>query len=448
MSSMPAPNAPPPADLAPQGIAAPADLAPQGIAAPADLAPQGIAALAASHEQQQRPEGVRRNGAEPHRTYDTSTLTMGPAVARHPGDTKAADVVKCMRDDSSLDPRTDPKLSPGEIKALYTAMVRTRALDDRLVTLQRQGRIGFHIGSLGEEASILGSAFAMRPQDWMFPCYREFGGALWRGMPLQRYIDNMFGNANDPCKGRQMPDHYCYRKAKVTSISSPIGTQITQAVGFSWAAKLKKDDLVALTYFGEGGTSSNEFHNGMNFAGVYKTPTVFFCRNNGWAISVPTERQTGSRTFAEKAIAYGMPGIRVDGNDIFAVVKVTRDAIERAARGEGPTLIEAMTYRLSGHSTSDDPKVYRPDNSVDPWRALDPLPRMRRYLEKYLAWTEAQDKQVEADLDAELKAAIKVSEATPAPSIDSMFEDVFGELPWHLAEQRDELKKGERAKPH
>ena len=265
---------------------------------------------------------------------------------------------------------------------------------------------------------------------------------------FERMAQAILAVSGDTSKGRQMPDHYCYRKAKVTSISSPIGTQITQAVGFSWAAKLKKDDLVALTYFGEGGTSSNEFHNGMNFAGVYKTPTVFFCRNNGWAISVPTERQTGSRTFAEKAIAYGMPGIRVDGNDIFAVVKVTRDAIERAARGEGPTLIEAMTYRLSGHSTSDDPKVYRPDNSVDPWRALDPLPRMRRYLEKYLAWTEAQDKQVEADLDAELKAAIKVSEATPAPSIDSMFEDVFGELPWHLAEQRDELKKGERAKPH
>ncbi len=375
-------------------------------------------------------------------------IEVGPAVARHPSDTLAPDVVKCLQADGTLDPRTDPGLTPQEVRAVYTAMLRTRILDDRLVTLQRQGRIGFHIGSLGEEASIIGSAFAMRPQDWMFPCYREFGGALWRGMPLQRYVDNMFGNANDPAKGRQMPDHYCYRKAKVTSISSPIGTQITQGVGFAWAAKLKKDDLVTMVYFGEGATSSNEFHNGMNFAGVYKTPTVLFCRNNGWAISVPTERQTASKTFAEKAVAYGFPGVRVDGNDIFAVIKVTRDAIDRAARGEGPTLIEAMTYRLSGHSTSDDPKAYRPDGSVDPWRAQDPLPRLKNYMKLTQGWTDADDKALEAEVDAELRAAIKVSEATDAPSLDSMFEEVYFDMPWHLREQKAELQAGTRPKGH
>ncbi len=383
-----------------------------------------------------------------HSSVDPHKIEMGPAVARHPGDTLAEDVVKCLRSDGSLDPRTDPRLSPAEVRSIYTAMLRTRALDDRLVTLQRQGRIGFHIGSLGEEASIIGSAFAMRPQDWMFPCYREFGGALWRGMPLQRYIDNMFGNSNDPAKGRQMPDHYCYRKAKVTSISSPIGTQITQGVGFAWAAKLKKDELVTLVYFGEGATSSNEFHNGMNFAGVYKTPTVFFCRNNGWAISVPTERQTASRTFAEKAVAYGFPGVRVDGNDIFAVIKVTRDAIARAARGEGPTLIEAMTYRLSGHSTSDDPKAYRPDNSVDPWRSQDPLPRLKNHMKETQGWTDEDDKTLEAELDAELRAAIKVSEATAPPSLDSLFEEVYLDIPWHLQEQKQELLAGTRPKGH
>ncbi|MFO0556193.1 MAG: thiamine pyrophosphate-dependent enzyme, partial [Polyangiaceae bacterium] len=221
-------------------------------------------------------------------SVDPHAIAVGPAAARNPNDARADDVVRCMRDDNTLDPRTDPKLTSDEIVALYRAMVETRTLDDRLVTLQRQGRIGFHIGSLGEEATVLGSAFALRGQDWIFPCYREFGAALWRGMPLQRYVDNMFGNANDPARGRQMPDHYCYRRAKITSISSPIGTQITQAVGFSWAAKLKHDDVVSLVYFGEGATSSNEFHNGMNFAGVFKTPTVFLCRNNGWAISVPT----------------------------------------------------------------------------------------------------------------------------------------------------------------
>ncbi len=245
-----------------------------------------------------------------------------------------------------------------------------------------------------------------------------------------------------------MPDHYCYRKAKFTSISSPIGTQITQAVGFAWAAKMKKDDLVTLTYFGEGATSSNEFHNGLNFGGVFKTPTVFFCRNNGWAISVPSERQTGSATFAEKGVAYGVPGVRVDGNDIFAVIKATREAVARASRGEGPTLIEALTYRLSGHSTSDDPKAYRPEVGLDPWRALDPVVRLRKHLVVAHGWDEASEKKLEAALDAELKEAIGKAEATGAPSLESMFEGVFAELPWHLREQQAELLAGPRAKGH
>ena len=356
-------------------------------------------------------------------------------------------MVRVLRDDGTLDPKHDPRIRDAEVVALYRAMVRVRQLDERLVVLQRQGRIGFHIGSLGEEATVLGSVFATRPQDWIFPCYREFGAALWRGMPLQRYIDNMFGNKNDLAKGRQMPDHYTFRHGHFGSVSSPIGTQITQAVGYAWAAKIKKDELVALTYFGDGATSSNEFHNGMNFAGVFKTPVVFFCRNNGWAISVPTERQTASDTFAGKGIAYGIPGVRCDGNDIFAVVKVTRDAIARAARGEGPTLIEALTYRLSGHSTSDDPKAYRPEAGLEAWRSLDPIVRLRGYLER-LGWTDAKDKELETEVDAELRAAVKVAEATPPPSLSSLFEDVYAELPWHLEEQRSQLERGTRPKAH
>jgi pyruvate dehydrogenase E1 component alpha subunit len=370
------------------------------------------------------------------------------SAARHPLDALAPDVVRVLRDDGSLDPKHDPGLRTDEVLTLYRAMMRARLLDERLVLLQRQGRIGFHIGCLGEEASILGSAFAMREADWIFPCYREFAAALWRGMPLQRYIDNMFGNTNDPVKGRQMPDHYTWKKGRFGSVSSPIGTQITQAVGFAWAAKIAKKDEAVLVYFGDGATSSGEFHNGMNFAGVFKAPVVFLCRNNGWAISVPTERQTASETFAQKGEAYGVPGVRVDGNDIFAVIKVTRDAVERAARGEGPTLIEALTYRLSGHSTSDDPKAYRPESGLDPWRKLDPIPRMRSHLERLTGWTMEQDKEIEVEIEAELKAAIAVSEKTPPPPLESLFEDVFAELPWHLAEQRDELLRGPRAKGH
>jgi pyruvate dehydrogenase E1 component alpha subunit len=414
---------------------------PLHVAKPASLH-EGEAPLNGSHA----PTAGARS-QEPG-SRELATIAAQRSAARHPSDATASDVVRVMREDGTVDASLDPRLSREDLVALFTAMLRTRVLDDRLVTLQRQGRIGFHIGSLGEEASILGSAFALRQQDWIFPCYREFSAALWRGMPLQRYVDNMFGNGNDICKGRQMPDHYCSRQAKFTSVSSPIGTQITQAVGFAWAAKMKKDDLVALTYFGEGATSSNEFHNGMNFAGVFKSPTVFFCRNNGWAISVPTERQTASATFAEKGIAYGIPGVRVDGNDVLAVVKVTREAVARAARGEGPTLIEALTYRLSGHSTSDDPKAYRPDTTLDPWRALDPLVRLRKHLMVSHGWEEATEKQIEAQVDAELKEAIQTAESTGAPSLESMFDDVFAELPWHLREQRDELMKGPRAKGH
>lgn len=376
------------------------------------------------------------------------SLTIRGSEAAPSLDPTEGDVVRVLRDDGSLEPERDPRLESGDVLALYQHMVFVRILDERLVTLQRQGRIGFHIGSLGEEAAILGSAFALRAQDWIFPCYREFGAALWRGMKLQAYVDNMFGNEGDPAKGRQMPDHYTARSAKFGSISSPIGTQITQAAGFAWAAKIKKDDLVTLAYFGEGATSSNEFHNGMNFAGVFKTPTVFFCRNNGWAISVPVERQTASHTFAEKGIAYGIPGVRCDGNDLFAVIKATRDAVAHAASGKGPVIVEALTYRLSGHSTSDDPKAYRKDDVVELWKKRDPLVRLRKHLEHEGLWNEAHQAELEGKLDTQIKDAVSAAEKKAPPSLESMFDDVFAELPWHLREQRAALLAGPRAKGH
>lgn len=370
----------------------------------------------------------------------------GRAATTLPGVTH--EPVRVIRDDGSLDPAWDPKLSDAQMVSLYEMMVRTRIIDERLVTLQRQGRIGFHIGSLGEEATILGSAAAMRDSDWIWPCYREFGALLMRGMPLQRYVDNMFGNANDPVKGRQMPDHYSGRPYKFGSVSSPIGTQITQAVGFSWAAKMRKEDSVSLVYFGEGATSSNEFHNGANFAGVFKTPTIFLCRNNGWAISVPAHKQSGSETFADKAVAYGIRGVRCDGNDLLAVYAATRKAVERASRGEGPTLIESLTYRLSGHSTSDDPKAYRKDTEVDAWKSKDPNVRFRAFLNKRGLYDDARQTALEERTAAELAECVKAAEAAPAPSLESMFDDVYAELPWHLREQRAELLAGPRAKGH
>jgi pyruvate dehydrogenase E1 component alpha subunit len=348
-------------------------------------------------------------------------------------------VIRTLGDDGSLAAENDPRLGDEELLFLYRHMVETRLLDERLTALQRQGRIGFHVGCLGEEAAILGSAFAMRKQDWLFPCYREFGAALMRGLDFQRFIDNMFGNANDVAKGRQMPDHYTSRATHWMSISSPVGTQITQAVGFAWAAKLKRDDLASLVYFGDGATSSNDFHSGMNFAGVFKVPVVFFCRNNGWAISVPTERQTASETFAQTGVAYGVPGVRVDGNDVFAVVAAVRQALERAKRGEGPTLIEALTYRMGGHSTSDDPNAYRASDALAAWTGLDPITRVRRYLERRNLWSDAKEDALKRGLEERLRAAVNVAESTPKPKLETLFEDVYAKPTWNLEEQRAEL---------
>nr|PZN23394.1 MAG: 3-methyl-2-oxobutanoate dehydrogenase [Pseudomonadota bacterium] len=358
-------------------------------------------------------------------------------------------VVRVLRDDLTLDPENDPGLSDAEVLHLYRHMVMTRLLDERLVALQRQGRIGFHVGSLGEEAAILGAAFAMRKNDFIFPCYREFGAALMRGFELGVFIHNMFGTAKDTVRGRQMPDHYTCRRVGWGSISSPVGTQITQAVGFAWGAKIRKQDVATLVYFGDGATSSSDFHSGMNFAGVFRVPTIFFCRNNGWAISVPVTRQTASRTFAEKAAAYGILGVRVDGNDLFAVVSTVRKALERGIRGQGATLIEAITYRMGGHSTSDDPNRYRGSEVLEPWASRDPIGRVRAYLEKRELWDGAAEERLIAEIDKEFREAVAVAERTPLPPLESMFEDVYERPPWHLLEQRAQLLNGPRApSPH
>jgi pyruvate dehydrogenase E1 component alpha subunit len=359
------------------------------------------------------------------------------------------EIVSVLQSDGTLDPKHDPKLGNEETVRLYRHMVETRVIDERMVQLQRQGRIGFHVGSLGEEAAVIGSAFAMRQADWLFPCYREFGAALMRGLPFQVLVDNMFGNANDTVRGRQMPCHYTCRSVGWASISSPVGTQITQGVGFAWGAKIARKDVASLIYFGDGATSSVDFHSGMNFAAVFKVPVVFLCRNNGWAISVPVERQTATRTFAEKAVAYGMPGVRVDGNDVFAVIAATRTAVERGQRGEGPTLIEAITYRMGGHSTSDDPGRYRESQMLAEWAARDPIERLKRHLLGAKLWDDAAEAALRADIDRRFREAVAQAESTPLPALETMFDDVYEKPPWHLAEQRQELLRGPRAPaPH
>jgi 2-oxoisovalerate dehydrogenase E1 component alpha subunit len=359
------------------------------------------------------------------------------------------EVVAVLDLEGRADPSRDPRLDLALARKIYEGMLRTRLIDVRLTKLQRQGRIGFHVGAEGEEAAIIASAAAMRAQDWLFPCYRESGAALYRGYPLQTYVDNMYGNANDVVKGRQMPDHITSREAHFGSVTAPIGTQITQAVGFAWAAKLKKEDVVTGVYFGDGATSSNDFHAGMNFAGVFRTPTVFLLRNNGWAISVPAEHQTASRTYADKGVGYGVHAVRVDGNDALAVYSVVQQAVQRASAGQGPTLVELITYRAGAHSTSDDPTAYREKGEHERQLKRDPLRRMRKYLEHQGAWSDADEKRFETDVNAELQACIDRAEAAPQPPIGSMFEQVFERMPKHLQEQQRECVDGQRArKPH
>jgi pyruvate dehydrogenase E1 component alpha subunit len=339
-------------------------------------------------------------------------------------------------------------LTDVELVRLYRWMALNRALDERMITLQRQGRIGFYIGSIGEEATVFGTATGVEERDWIFPCYREHGAALLRGMPLVTFLCDLFGNAGDAMKGRQMPCHEAWRPGRFASISSPIATEVTHAVGAAWAARLKGDDMVALTYFGEGATSAHDFHTGLNFAAVRKIPVVFVCRNNGWAISVPRERQTASETIAQKAIAYGMHGERVDGNDVLAVYTATRRARARAAAGEGPTLLECVTYRVEGHSTSDDPRAYRPAELVEPWKKKDPIVRMRRLLARRGAIDDAADARLRDEIREEIQVALKEAEAfAPKPPLETLFEHVYEEPLWQQREQLEELEAALAADP-
>ncbi|HEY5539171.1 MAG TPA: pyruvate dehydrogenase (acetyl-transferring) E1 component subunit alpha [Thermoplasmata archaeon] len=351
------------------------------------------------------------------------------------------DLLRVIMDDGSADPETDPWLSDAEALRLYRLMLTERILDNRMLALQRQGRIGFYGPSLGQEATIVAPATALGGDDWIFPQYREPGAALARGMPLVELINQFMGNSMDSARGRQMPCHYVYRKGNFMSISSCVGTQIPLAVGTSWAAKIRGDKVVTLVYFGDGGTSTADFHVGMNFAGVFKTPTVFVCNNNQWAISVPVSKQTASETISEKANAYGFDGVRVDGNDALAVYATARDAVERARAGGGPTLIECVTYRLGPHSSSDDPSRYRDEKEVERWRKRDPLVIYRRYLERLGTWGDESEANLEKEIGDAISEAVREAETHPPPPIDTLFTDVTFEMPAQLEEELEELRR-------
>lgn len=343
--------------------------------------------------------------------------------------------IQYLNEEGELSPDYRGNITPGILVKGYETLLKTRYVDERMVTLQRQGTITFAMSALGEEACSVASAAALDLEDWMYPQYREAGIMFYRGFTIQQYVHHMFGDAEDLILGRQMPNHFGSRKLNVVTVSSPIGTKIPHAAGAAYAMRLKKEPHVVICYFGEGATSEGDFHVGVNFAAVRKAPCLFFCRNNGYAISTPSYRQFASEGIAPKGRGYGVETFRVDGNDFFAVYDVVSKAKAYAIEGNGPVLIEAMTYRLGAHSTSDDPSVYRQEEEVVKMSLKDPVLRLRKYLENQGLWDEGKEKQYHERLVQEVNEAVETAKKTPHPPLNSLIEDVYFEVPLKLKEE-------------
>jgi 2-oxoisovalerate dehydrogenase E1 component alpha subunit len=319
-----------------------------------------------------------------------------------------------------------------EVLGMYQAMTRVRVFDAKAVNLQRTGQLGTYPSSLGHEATHVGVGAAMRPEDVLAPVYREFGTQLWRGVTMAEILLYWGGDERGSDFAQPKEDFaWCV----------PIATQTLHAAGAAMAFKLRKEPRCALAYIGDGGTSEGAFYEALNLAGARALPVVFVIVNNGWAISVPVAAQTATQTLAQKAVAAGIPGIQVDGNDVFAVREVVGEALDTARRGGGPSVIEALTYRLSDHTTSDDASRYRGSQEVAEAWALEPLIRIREYLCQAGAWTETSEQALLQDSAREVDAAVNEYLNTPRQSTDAMFETLFAELPLHLREQRDTARK-------
>ncbi len=324
-------------------------------------------------------------------------------------------------------------LSDEQVIDAYEQMWICRELDETAFKLQRSGRMGTYPQNKGQEAAAVGSALAMvRGQDWLAPCYRENAALFMHGLPMHYILLHWMGDE----RGNQIPEG-----VNQTPLSIPIGTHMLHATGIAWAMKLRKEkDKAVITYFGDGATSEGDFHGAMNFASTLKVPVVFFCQNNEWAISVPRHEQMNSPTVAQKAIAYEMPTIRVDGNDLFAVYKAVKDARERAVEGGGPSFIEAVTYRLGDHTTADDARRYRDQKELDAWLEKDPLIRTRKFLESKDLWSEKQQKKLGERAKKIVSEVVKTAEGIGEPSTNDIFDYTFAELCDDLKTQRDTMR--------
>jgi len=348
-------------------------------------------------------------------------------------------LLRVLRDDGYADSAFDPGLAPELLLRMHREMCRARVLDARMVALQRQGRIGFFGSSLGQEATPVATAFACEPGDWVFPALRESAMVLVRGLPLVRYLAQVFGTQEDLLKGRQMPSHISARSVNHVSWSSCIGNQLPHAVGAAWAAKRRGDRMVAIGLLGDGATSQPDFHSAMNFAAVLRAPCVLVCQNNQWSLTLPVSRQTASATLAIKARAYAMPGVRVDGNDVLAVYHAVHAACEQARGGGGPTFIEAVTFRMGAASTADDPTRYRSEAESREWATRDPIGRLAKHLRTLGVLDDVLEHTILEEIGDEISVAIAAVERQPPPERASLFEDVYFRPPWHLREQCQEL---------
>ncbi|MFT0213625.1 thiamine pyrophosphate-dependent dehydrogenase E1 component subunit alpha [Pseudomonas sp. F1_0610] len=330
-------------------------------------------------------------------------------------------------------------LDQATAERIYDACVMTRALDQRMNSAQRQGRISFYMTCIGEEAAVIGSAAALDGDDVIMAQYREQGALAYRGFSLEQFMDQMFANQDDLGKGRQMPIHYGSRALNYVTISSPLATQIPQAAGYAYGLKLENKQNCVICYFGEGAASEGDFHAGLNMAAVHKAPVIFFCRNNGYAISTPTNEQFAGDGIASRAAGYGMKAIRVDGNDMLAVYEATKLARAYVLEHDEPILIEAMTYRMGAHSTSDNPSAYRTKDEEQAWQSKDPMQRFSLWLTAQGWLTEERQQALQAHYQQAVLAAMKVAEVKPAPALKTLFEDVYANMPWHLQEQLAQL---------
>jgi len=340
----------------------------------------------------------------------------------------AIEQLSILDSDGNLDIALEPDLAAEDLRRLYRAMLLGRRVDERMLRLQRQGRIGTFAPIKGQEASQMGSAFTLRKTDWTVPSFRETAAMLWRGWPIEKILLLFAGYLEGGQPGPEQHD---------LPITIPVATQLPHAVGLAYAAQYRGDDAVVMAYCGDGATSEGDFHEALNFAGVWHVPVVFVVQNNQWAISVPLKKQTHSRTLAQKALAYGFPGIQVDGNDVLAVYAASREAVDRARAGGGPTLVECVTYRLGVHTTADDPSRYRSAEEVEAWERKDPLTRFGAYLEK----KNLLEPGLEQEVEAEIARAVQAFEATPPADPLAIFDHAYAEAPAHLLAERAEMQE-------